>query len=287
MARCSRSRWCRTSSSPASASRVLTSSTIRLSTFTASHRRDRAAGEHCAVPMTSRRRLNTSPLRLLYWYASSAPSSELMLIAERLEFPRPTRLLRPLLPRPPSRDPRRESSSLDGAFRGDDDFPSFPSSRSSPRSSLSEVVESMRSSRGFRSTPVPGLYTGREPNDVCLAPCTKSAALVPPRCELPREVDGSDAESGALKSALLPVRRRADAMGLASTLGSCLMAGDLARTYPSSSSSSSSYCAANISRAAAAAEDSGVGACTLGGAACACFSFSFAGSPSLFLVPLP
>ena len=146
----------------------------------------------------------------------------------------------------------------------------------------------MRSSRGFRSTPVPGLYTGREPNDVCLAPCTKSAALVPPRCELPREVDGSDAESGALKSALLPVRLRADAMGLASTLGSCLMAGDLARTYPSSSSSSSSYCAENISRAAAAAEDSGVGACTLGGAVCACFSFSFAGgSPSLFLVPLP
>ena len=101
-----------------------------------------------------------------------------------------------------------------------------------------DVFESMRSSRGFRSTCTPGLYTGREPKEVCRAPCTRSAALVPPRMEFPRLVDGSEAESPppppalvpAARSALLPTRLSADATGLASTRGSCLIAGDLART---------------------------------------------------------
>ena len=221
MARCSRSRWCRTSSSVASASSVLTSSTIRLSTLTASHSRDLAAGEHCAVPMTSSSRLNTSPLRLLYWYASSVTTSSECCIA----LDDDDRLRPPLfLTAPPSLEVRREPSS--DVDRGDVSVVS------------ADVVESMRSSRGIRSTCTPGLYTGREPKEVCRAPCTRSAALVAPRMEFPRLVDGSEAESPppppalvpAARSALLPTRLSADATGLASTRGSCLIAGDLART---------------------------------------------------------
>mmetsp|Transcript_4351 Transcript_4351/g.19472 ORF Transcript_4351/g.19472 Transcript_4351/m.19472 type:complete len:231 (-) Transcript_4351:230-922(-) len=230
MARCSRSRWCRTSSSVASASSVLTSSTIRLSTLTASHSRDLAAGEHCAVPMTSSSRLNTSPLRLLYWYASSvATSSECCVALDDDDRMRPPPLFLTDPPTaPPSLEDRREPLASDGA----DDLIGDVSVVSA------DVFESMRSSRGFRSTCTPGLYTGREPKEVCRAPCTRSAALVAPRMEFPRLVDGSEAESPppppalvpAARSALLPTRLSADATGLASTRGSCLIAGDLART---------------------------------------------------------
>ena len=133
------------SSSVASASSVLTSSTIRLSTLTASHSRDLAAGEHCAVPMTSSSRLNTSPLRLLYWYASSGSSIPSLFDDddERTGFFPPA-------DEPPtepaSLDARREPPSEGADDRGDD--------RGDASAIFSaDVVESMRSSRrGIRST---------------------------------------------------------------------------------------------------------------------------------------
>ena len=178
------------------------------------------------MPMTSSSRLNTSPLRLLYWYASSVTTSSECCIA----LDDDDRLRPPLfLTAPPSLEVRREPSS--DVDRGDVSVVS------------ADVVESMRSSRGIRSTCTPGLYTGREPKEVCRAPCTRSAALVAPRTEFPRDVDGSEAESPpppppppppalvpVARSALLPTRLSAEATGLASTRGSCLIAGDLART---------------------------------------------------------
>ena len=209
------------------------------------------------MPMTSSSRLNTSPLRLLYWYASSvATSSECCVALDDDDRPRPPPLFavsseccvalddddRPRPPplfltdpptAPPSLEDRREPLASDGA----DDLAGDVSVVSA------DVFESMRSSRGFRSTCTPGLYTGREPKEVCRAPCTRSAALVAPRTEFPRDVDGSEAESPpppppppppalvpVARSALLPTRLSAEATGLASTRGSCLIAGDLART---------------------------------------------------------
>ena len=188
----------------------------------------------------------------MYWYASSvATSSECCVALDDDDRPRPPPLFalsseccvaiddddadrdrRPFSDRSPDGaavlEDRREPLASDGA----DDLAGDVSVVSA------DVFESMRSSRGFRSTCTPGLYTGREPKEVCRAPCTRSAALVAPRMEFPRLVDGSEAESPpptpalvpAARSALLPTRLSADATGLASTRGSCLIAGDLART---------------------------------------------------------